>query len=204
MRKTVITFCLLFMFFLLNGCGLQPRVIDGHYFNYGYEFSFEVPEGWEVVQKKPEWFYKIPDYIGRYQLMLANHRTKAIILFVSEKTILDMVWFSIYQEDFFEEYEKVIEGRKKIRDAAGVTNFNLSLNPIENFEKFCIFAEATGDIQHLKIKSYEIMYRCDQDDSCTLSMLLLSDKEYMDHNVTVLKKIAASLKLVRPEDIPKD
>jgi len=190
--------------FCLTACASypKPKIENGTYTNYKYEFLIDLPEGWVVKDKYPESFKKLIPYENRQYttLLLFNNKTNGMIGIENSKSIFPYHLVNFYPEgtlgsDINKSVRKnIIEALEKRKQEVTKNeycqNYEYLIPGQSHIMERCIFA---SEIQRMKLLNNGYFYGCHEDDTCFINLLLISDVLTYDENLETYNKILKSL-----------
>lgn len=185
--KKIFLLVIALLFFV--GCATfpPPKIQDGRYINPKYGFSIEVPKGWYQTEKIPEWIKDILDEEKRatIRIMFFNNDTNGFITISTYKTIWSFSLLYCAYDKIYDNMEKQLEKKKQklIKDPY-IKSFSYTFNNIEHWSE-SLYCET--EFQKLEGRSENFMYGCCGDDTCIVTIALISDIKTFDNNYNVFK-----------------
>ncbi len=180
------------------GCASTPpsRVENNRYYNPRYEFSLQIPTGWEYSEVVPDWYLQslAPEERGKVKLVLLNSDQKAFISVSADLFKVSLFEISMAEERFDNSLEKLYQDRKETLAKEGIVDYRHKIYKRKDCATGCIVAgeEWSSADNQFNIVKKEVMYRCYNDKTCSVIFLLLSKKETFSENNLRFSEVVAS------------
>ncbi|MFC1858091.1 hypothetical protein ACFL9U_08675 [Thermodesulfobacteriota bacterium] len=198
MKNGIIVFiCLAF----LASCATYPppKIEDGRYLNFQYEFLFSVPEDWKQVERVPESLemYILPEEISAIKIMFVNEETDGLISVMSQKKPINVGRMEGF--DFKGQLEMFLEKRKNKFENAKQFNAEY-FHEIHNLTpgdvpSTVVSEEIIFETDNTKRKAIDntVMYLSHKKNTCFVTLYLLSEIDTFEENLVIYDRMLNSL-----------
>lgn len=194
--KTNLSISITFFLGATFGCATHPpaRIENGLYINPKYAFSIRVPEGWQQTEKTPPWMNKgmPPDKRAKIRIMFFNKGTNGIIFVASKKTFVSFDSVSRHGDRVYEDMKSKFQKEKERQEKLPyVKYYSYEFSYIREWSEEVLLET---EMFVMKGKARGFLYGCHQDDSCIVSVNLVSEVKTFDQNYEVFEKVVKSLR----------
>ena len=198
MKNGIVVFiCLAF----LASCATYPppKIEDGKYLNFQYEFLFSVPEDWKQVESVPESLemYILPEEISATKIMFFNEGTDGLISVMSQKKPINVGRTEGF--DFKGRLEKFLEKRKNDfgNNKRFTSEYSYEIHSIVpgDVPSTVVSEEIIFETDNTKRKAIDntFMYLSHKKNTCFVTLYLLSNINTFEENIVVYDRMLNSL-----------
>lgn len=184
-----------------------PRVENGLYINPKYEFSVKIPEGWTQTQEIPKWMGRqAATFAGpRSVIAFFNKETKAAIQLSCNHSSLSMKVMD-YKNSFRKNTEERFDKLKKDSSKNPyIKNLTYRLYWFTDTGQPSRFGEISAlydtEVESKKMYAEGFIFGCHKDDTCVVSVVMVSEAETFDKNMRVFTQVVDSLRHYKSEPV---
>ncbi|MFZ5573358.1 MAG: hypothetical protein ACOZF0_23390 [Thermodesulfobacteriota bacterium] len=189
------------MFFTICGCTVypKPRLDNGYYKNFEYEFKFRLPGGWVAHNYITDEIAEgvAAEFAENFVFMLTNPETEGMILITAEKSEFDIVSIGYNKESLKEKIlAKISEWEAQLAERYAFENYTYQLYPVEIAEGYgptLIYSETANSLKGDNYARAYLLNRCSKEGTCSLQVTLISKDAGYDYNFKVFTDIVNSL-----------
>lgn len=183
------------------GCAVypKPRLDNGYYKNFEYEFKFKLPNGWVTHNNLPDELSKgvAAEFANNFVFMLTNPETEGIILITAEKSEFDIVTIGYDKESLKEKIlAKISEWEAQLAERYAFENYTYQLYPIsvaEGYGPTLIYSETANSMTGDNYARGYLLNKCLKDQTCSVQVTLISKDAGYEQNFAVFSDIVNSL-----------
>lgn len=199
--KNLLTTILCVCFFTSCATIPPPRIENGLYINPKYEYSIKLPENWTQKEEIPDWLNNnvSSDTKNMIKIIFFNNDTNGMIIIANDDTIVDLQGINgkqlgnIFEKSLSREAEKI---RKKpyVKNVSYTVYEPASIITPSLVSTTEAFIET--EFAKMVIENNGYLYVCQEDDTCMLSISLISLSRTFDENKKVFEEVIKSLEKV--------
>lgn len=198
----------------LGACATAPPDITSiDYKNYEYEFYVSIPDGWNHVNlaDSKEFFNVTPTLLGPEMIAYFGNPSLdlSILMIAANKSSInpDLLFLFTARSDIEKGYKKQFEQMK-----LSLQSNNLSVDCSQtiyqkrylrdtanhSFTVTCDVQPQQEEQKPFKIRTEDYLYKCHEDDTCSLRFMLLSAEGDYKKNLEALTAMTENLRHILP------
>lgn len=185
----------------ISGCTIysKPRVENGYYKNFEYEFKFRVPNGWVLHRNITDELSKgvAAEYADNFVYMLTDPTTEGIILITAEKSDLDIIAIGYNKDTLKDKIQVKIDAWKdQLAKRHGFEDYTYQLYPVsisEGYGPTLIYSEMASSKDGDHYARGYLLNKCRKDDTCTVQVTLISKAAGYEENYEVFSNVVNSM-----------
>lgn len=203
-KKSSLIMMMILVITLACSCTLYktPRVEDAMYKNFEYEFTFRVPNGWNVQQDFPKALES--DLAGHFAknfcVMLIHPQNNGMIIFQADKSDEDIFSLGYSPDAFKERLTARLQAREQeITEAGELENFTWDIGGLivkEGYGPTLIYQESASNKNGEQYVLLEYLTQCQKKSTCRITVTLVTKASDLQNNFAVYDKVTDSLKKV--------
>jgi len=186
---------LLMSIILIASCATYPpsRIENGTYLCPKYEYSIDIPDEWQRVEKTPDWI----GFSYVFKLMILNENSDGFIVINHNKSIFSLGLITLDSGYFLKASRKDIARQAKtFSKFKGFKNFESDLGvPYACYDTPCHFLKISFETDLFMANKEVAVFNCREDDMCEVIVLLFSKHANHKKNYAVYDKVLKSLKV---------